>query len=322
MALIDETHDPALESWVESANEPDCDFPIQNLPVGVFMHGSEVRPQPGVAIGDFILSLRPWLPGDDLRGYFALSSTDRRELRRQLSSALRRGSAGLPLFAQSESRMLLPCTVPDYTDFYASIHHATNVGRLFRPDAPLLPNYRNVPVAYHGRASSIVVSGTPVRRPCGQLREGVFGPSEELDYEIEVAAFLGPGNRLGEPITIGNANQHWAGVCLLNDWSSRDIQRWEYQPLGPFLAKNFATTISPWLVTLEALEPFRVPATEHDVPVLPYLQAEQPGSFDITLEVWLRSAAMTEPVRVSRGYSKDLYWTLAQMVAHHASNGC
>jgi fumarylacetoacetase len=286
------------------------------------MHGSEVRPQPGMAIGDFILSLRPWLAGDDLREYFALSSTDRRELRRRLSSALRRGSVRLPLFAQSESRMLLPCTVPDYTDFYASIHHATNVGRLFRPDAPLLPNYRHVPIAYHGRASSIVVSGTPVRRPCGQSREGVFGASEELDYEIEVAAFLGPGNRLGEPITISNANQHWAGVCLLNDWSARDIQRWEYQPLGPFLAKSFATSISPWVVTAEALAPFRVTPEPHETPVLAYLASPSEDALNITLEVWFRSPRTETPVNLSSANFQQMYWTLAQMVAHHTSNGC
>jgi fumarylacetoacetase len=218
--------------------------------------------------------------------------------------------------------MLMPAIIGDYTDFYASIHHARNVGSMFRPDNPLLPNYKHVPIAYHGRSSSIVVSGTAIRRPEGQLGGGQFGPSKELDYELEVGALLGPGNAMGESIPIGEAEQHIAGVCLLNDWSARDIQRWEYQPLGPFLAKNFATTISPWLVTFEALDPFRVLSTEHDIPVLPYLKADYPGSFDITLEVWLRSAAMAEPALISRGYLKDLYWTLAQMVAHHASNGC
>jgi fumarylacetoacetase len=320
--VIDETHDTALESWVESANVPDCDFPIQNLPVGVFVSGSDGRPQPGVAIGDFIVSLSPWLPGEDLHEYFALSSTDRKELRRRVSSALRKDSARLPLFAQSESRMLLPCVIPDYTDFYASIHHATNVGRLFRPDAPLLPNYRHVPIAYHGRASSIVVSETPVRRPSGQLREGVFGASEELDYEIELAAFLGPGAKLGEPIPIDEANQHWAGVCLLNDWSARDIQRWEYQPLGPFLAKNFATSVSPWVITAEALAPFRVSAERHEPAPLPYLDSSSEDALDITLEVWFRSARMEAPVRLSSASFREMYWTLAQMVAHHTSNGC
>jgi fumarylacetoacetase len=218
--------------------------------------------------------------------------------------------------------MLMPVVIGDYSDFYASIHHAHNVGSMFRPDNPLLPNYKHVPIAYHGRSSSIAVSGTPVRRPPGQLGEGQFGPTKNLDYELELGAFVGPGNAMGETIAIADAEQHIAGVCLLNDWSARDIQRWEYQPLGPFLAKNFATSISPWLITFEALEPFRVSSTEHDVAVLPYLQAANPGSFDITLEVWLRSAAMAEPVLISRGYFKDLYWTVAQMVAHHASNGC
>jgi fumarylacetoacetase len=218
--------------------------------------------------------------------------------------------------------MLLPCPIPDYTDFYASIHHATNVGKLFRPDAPLLPNYRHVPIAYHGRASSIVVSGTPIRRPNGQLREGVFAASEELDYELELAAFLGPGTRLGEPVPIGNTDQHWAGICLLNDWSARDIQRWEYQPLGPFLAKNFGTSISPWVVTAEALAPFRVASQSHDTPVLPYLSSPGKDALEITLEVWLGTARMDEPVRLSSSNFRDMYWTFAQMIAHHTSNGC
>ncbi|MFL6450010.1 MAG: fumarylacetoacetase [Bryobacteraceae bacterium] len=322
MALIDETHDPQLESWVESANQPDCDFPIQNLPVGVFVHGSDIRPQAGVAIGDSILSLRPWLSGEDLREYLAISASDRKELRLELSSALRRGSAALPLVAQSESRMLLPCPIPNYTDFYASIHHAANVGRLFRPDAPLLPNYRHVPIAYHGRASSIVVSGTRVRRPSGQLREGVFGACEELDYEIELAALLGPGTNLGEPIPINYANEHWAGVCLLNDWSARDIQRWEYQPLGPFLAKNFATSVSPWIITAEALAPFRAIPEPHEAAPLPYLASSSKDALDITLEVWFRSARMDASVRLSQSNFRSMYWTLAQMIAHHTSNGC
>jgi fumarylacetoacetase len=320
--MIDATHDPQLKSWVESANCEGCDFPIQNLPLGVLRAPGGSRPRLGVAIGDFILDVGEWLSGETLNGYMSLPTTQRRDLRHQLSRVLAKGSPKRELIAQSESEMLMPAIIGDYTDFYASIHHARNVGSMFRPDNPLLPNYKHVPIAYHGRSSSIVVSGTPVRRPQGQLGEGQFGPSKELDYELEVGAFLGPGSLMGESIPIGKAEQHIAGVCLLNDWSARDIQRWEYQPLGPFLAKNFATTISPWLVTLEALEPFRFRVTEHDVAVLPYLQADQPGSFDITLEVWLRSAVMAEPVLISRGYFKDLYWTLAQMVAHHASNGC
>jgi fumarylacetoacetase len=322
MVMIDETHDPQLKSWVESANCEGCDFPIQNLPLGVFRAPGGSRPRLGVAIGDFILDIGEWLSGETLNSYMSLPATQRCDFRRQLSRVLAKGRPKRELVAQSECEMLIPVIIGDYTDFYASIHHARNVGRMFRPENPLLPNYKHVPIAYHGRSSSIVVSGTAIRRPGGQLGKGQFGASKELDYELEVGAFLGSGNEMGKPIPIGEAEQHVTGVCLLNDWSARDIQRWEYQPLGPFLAKNFATTISPWLVTLEALEPFRVLATEHDVPVMPYLQADQPGSFDITLEVWLRSAAMTEPVLVSRGYFKDLYWTLAQVVAHHASNGC
>jgi fumarylacetoacetase len=320
--MIDETHDPKLKSWVESANREDCDFPIQNLPLGVFRARSDSRPRLGVAIGNFVLDVGEWLSGETLNGYMGLPATQRSDLRRLLSRALARGSPARELVTQSECEMLIPTTIGDYTDFYASIHHAQNVGSMFRPDNPLLPNYKHVPIAYHGRSSSIVVSATPVARPQGQLGKGEFGPSKELDYEVELGAFLGPGNAMGETIAVGDAGQHIAGVCLLNDWSARDIQRWEYQPLGPFLAKNFATSISPWLVTFEALEPFRVPSPEHDVPVLPYLQPNQPAAFNITLEVWLRSAAMTEPVLISRGHFKDLYWTIAQMVAHHASNGC
>ena len=251
-----------------------------------------------------------------------MPAIQRKDLRRELSKTLRKGSLKRELIAQAECEMLLPANIGDYTDFYASIHHAMNVGRLFRPDNPLLPNYRHLPIAYHGRSSSIVVSGTAVRRPLGQLGEGRFGATKELDYELELGAFMGPGNRLGEPIPVDQAEQHIAGVCLLNDWSARDIQRWEYQPLGPFLGKNFATSISPWVVTLEALEPFRVPVTDHELPILPYLQDSNASAFDIVLEVWLRSATMTEPALISRASFKDLYWTLAQMVTHHTSNGC
>jgi fumarylacetoacetase len=319
---IDETHDPGRKSWVESANRPNCDFPIQNLPLGVFRTRTDGRARLGIAIGDFILDLRDWQAGETLNGYMSLPAGQRRDIRRELSSALTQGSRHRDLVAQADCEMLLPVVIGDYTDFYASIHHAMNVGKMFRPDNPLLANYKHVPIAYHGRASSIVVSGTAIRRPVGQLGEGRFGPAEELDYELEVGAFLGPGNNMAQPIPIAEAEQHIAGVCLLNDWSARDIQRWEYQPLGPFLSKNFATSISPWVVTLEALEPFRVPAMEHDVVTLPYLQIANAGAFDITLEVWLRPAGAEEPVRISRGSFKNMYWTLAQMVSHHASNGC
>jgi fumarylacetoacetase len=320
--MIDETHDPNLRSWVESANTPGCDFPIQNLPLGVFRTGSDTQQRTGVAIGDSILDLRLWLDGPNLNSYLSLSAGERRDLRRSISKALERGAAKTELVLQSECEMLLPALIGDYTDFYASIDHATNVGRMFRPDNPLLPNYRHVPIAYHGRSSSIVVSGTAIRRPRGQLGEGRFGPSKELDYEVELGAFLGPGNNIGEPIRIAEAENHIGGVCLVNDWSARDIQRWEYQPLGPFLAKNFATSISPWMVTIEALEPFRVAATRPQEPVLPYLQSDHAATFDIKLEVWLRSSSMQEAVRISRADFSRMYWTLAQMVAHHSSNGC
>jgi fumarylacetoacetase len=255
-----------------------------------------------------------------------------RDLRRRASELLSKFSTGADRFLTplAEVDLLLPCNIPDYTDFYASIHHATNVGLLFRPDHPLLPNYKWIPIAYHGRASSVVVSGTPVPRPCGQivLEPGappVYEPCRQLDYEVELGAFLGPGNALGEPVPIAQAEEQVVGVCLLNDWSARDIQAWESQPLGPFLSKNFATSISPWVVTLEALEPFRCPAPPRpagDPAPLPYLAASGDTAFRITLEVWLRSARMAEPVRVSQGDFSTMYWTLAQMVAHHTCNGC
>jgi fumarylacetoacetase len=320
--MMDETHDPKLKSWVESANRLGCDFPIQNLPLGVFRPRNETRARIGFAIGDFILDAGEWLPGETLNGYLALPARQRHALRRQWSRALATGAPERPLFAQAECKMLLPAVVGDYTDFYASIHHATNVGKMFRPDNPLLPNYRHVPIAYHGRSSSLVVSGTSIRRPCGQLGEDRFGPSRELDYEVEVGAFLGPGNELGKPIPINEAEQHIGGICLVNDWSARDIQRWEYQPLGPFLAKNFATSLSPWMVTIEALAPFRTEPATHEAPVLPYLQQQGPVGFDITVEAWLRTRRQREAVRLSRALFKDMYWTLGQMVAHHTSNGC
>jgi fumarylacetoacetase len=320
--MTDTTHDPNLRSWVDSANRPGCDFPIQNLPVGVFQAPGEARARLGVAIGDFILDAGAWLAGDTLNGYFALPATQRRDLRHAWSHALEAGATEQPLYPRDRCTMRLPAAVGDYTDFYASIDHATNVGRMFRPDNPLLPNYKHVPIAYHGRSSSLVASGTPVRRPSGQLGEGKYGPTRELDYEVEVGAFLGPGNALGEPIPVGQAHEHVAGVCLLNDWSARDVQRWEYQPLGPFLSKNFATSLSPWVVTTEALAPFRTEARPHDVPVLPYLQEAGPGAFAITVEAWLKTRSLPEPVRLSRASFRDMYWTLGQMVAHHTSNGC
>jgi len=320
--VIDETHDPGLKSWVRSANESDCAFPIQNLPLGVFRTASEKRARAGVAIGQFILDASEWIPGETLNWYLGLPAPQRRELRRELSKVLREGSPKRDLVRQSECEMLLPAAIGDYTDFYASIEHARNVGSMFRPESPLFPNYEHLPVAYHGRASSVVISGTPVRRPRGQLAQGIFGATKELDYELEIGAFIGPGNQMGLAIPMAEAEEHIAGLCLLNDWSARDIQRWEYQPLGPFLGKSFATSISPWMVTLEALEPFRVAAREHDAPLLPYLAVESPAAFDITVEVWLRPSGAEKSTRVSQSSFKNLYWTMSQMVAHHTSNGC
>ena len=359
--ILDETHDPAVRSWVESANDPDSDFPIQNLPLGVFRRrDSRGESKVGVAIGDRVLDLdgmqsEALLADDNLRlalnacassslnALMALGSAPRRALRRRLHAILRedasssdRQAASRDLIAQTDVDMLLPATVGDYTDFYASIFHATNVGKLFRPDNPLLPNYKYIPIGYHGRASSLVASGTPVRRPSGQTRDGDleprFGPTNALDYEVELGFFAGAGNPLGEPIPIGKAEEHIFGVCLVNDWSARDMQAWEYQPLGPFLAKSFATSLSPWVVTMEALAPFRAPAfarIEGDPAPLPYLfdpSDQAQGGLDLWLEVSLQSPRMREagiaPVILGRSNFRDMYWTMAQMLTHHASNGC
>lgn len=336
-----------MRSWVESAEG--SDFPLENLPLGVFRRADGLACI-GTAIGDRILDLRAAADAGLLTGELVAacreSSLNRlMSMGRAAAGALRAWLMDLlsdtgarkrvePLLvAQADVQMLLPARIRDYTDFYASVYHATNVGRLFRPENPLLPNYKYVPIGYHGRASSIVVSGTEVKRPCGQMKAGdatepVFGLTKALDYELEAGFFVGPGNRLGQPIPMAEAEQHIFGLCLVNDWSARDVQSWEYQPLGPFLAKNFATTISPWVVTLDALRPFRAAAfarAEGDPKPLKYLDAEgdrSRGGFDVTLEVWLRTARMLEPVRVSRGNLRDLYWTLGQMLTHHASNGC
>ena len=329
--MIDRTHDPERMSWVESANRPGADFPLQSLPYATFRRRGEAAARPGVAIGDRLLDLAPF-GVESIAEIMAMPRTRRVELRHAifdfLADAKNRPAAQLTPIAAAE--MLLPCPIGDYTDFYASIHHATNVGRMFRPDNPLLPNYKWLPVGYHGRASSIVPSGTAVKRPRGQIAENppgppVFGPSRRLDYELELGAFLGPGNTLGQPVPIAEALDQIVGVCLLNDWSARDIQTWEYQPLGPFLAKNFATSISPWVVTAEALEPFRrapEPRPPGDPEPLPHLRGGPDAAYDIKLEVWLRSAAMAGPMRLSRTNFAPMYWTLAQMVAHHTSNGC
>jgi fumarylacetoacetase len=351
-----ETHDASLTSWVASANEPGSDFPIQNLPLGVFVHGDS-DPRAGIAIGDQILDLAALLEENLLEGLAAdaVEACDRGGLNRLMAlgrpywvalrsavSRLLRSDTGdrdaqTCLHPVSDCRLLLPAEIGDYTDFYASLHHATNVGSMFRPDNPLFPNYKYLPVGYHGRASSVVVSGTPVPRPHGQMEDGnsgtpVFGPSRLLDYECEVGAWIGPGNRLGEPISLEAAEDHLFGICLLNDWSARDLQRWEYQPLGPFLSKSFATSISPWIITLEALAPFRTARAARpagDPEPLPHLEGAADrvsGGISLTVEVWLTSAKMRsegkQPLRLSRASFADMYWTFGQMIAHHTSNGC
>jgi fumarylacetoacetase len=339
--MIDGTHDPARRSWVESANEAGCDFPIQNLPLGIFRRkGTREAPRGGVAIGDQILDLSALgvRTGPTLNGLAASGRPGLRKLRRELSQALSttsrvRKRLQKHLLPMKRAELLLPVTIGDYSDFYTGIHHATNVGRILRPDNPLLPNYKWVPIGYHGRASSVVVSGTPVRRPAGQLKAPdaptpAFAASKRLDYEAELGFIAGRGNRLGEPVRIAEALDHVFGVVLLNDWSARDIQAWEYQPLGPFLAKSFATTISPWVVTLDALEPYRCPAfrrAAEDPAPLPYLSDtddQRDGGFDIEVEMNLRTSKIKTPQRISRASFRDSYWTLAQMVAHQTSNGC
>jgi len=350
-------------SWVESANDERTDFPLANLPYGIFSADGEPETgRVGVAIGDMILDVaaafNAGLLSRDaelaalacvsprLNELMSLDVEDRAPLRRALADLLDastdRGRKAAKhrdrlLIPMSEAVLELPAEVGDYTDFYASIDHATNVGTMLRPDNPLLPNYKYVPIGYHGRASSLLPSGAEVRRPHGQLRNDpdappTFGASRRLDYELEVGAFIARGNELGEPISIEAAESRVFGLAIVNDWSARDIQTWEYQPLGPFLSKSFATTVSPWVVTLEALEPFRIPAFARapgDPDPMRYLDSpgnRERGGFDITLEVSIQSAAMLErklpPMLVSRGTFASMYWTVAQLVAHHTSNGC
>jgi fumarylacetoacetase len=350
--MIDHTHDPSLQSWVASA-QGHPDFPIQNLPLGVFSPLAGA-PRGGIAIGDEILDLRALYEaelldeeaqaacasciGPTLNAFLALGEGPRQALRDAVSALLQEGSDERPhlLHRASDCLLYLPAHIGDYTDFYAGIHHATAVGKQFRPDNPLLPNYKYVPVGYHGRASSVTLSGD-VRRPNGQRKPAkddvpTYGPSRNLDYELELGIWVGPGNALGTTIPIAEAPRHIAGYCLLNDWSARDVQGWEYQPLGPFLAKSFHTTISAWIITPEALAPFRVaqPARpEGDPAPLPYLADDtdqRSGALDLELEVLLTTPAMKRqglaPHRLSLGRATDLYWTPAQLLAHHASNGC
>ena len=350
---LDETHDPARTSWVKSANgHPD--FPIQNLPLGVFSpNGGE--PRIGAAIGEMIVDLSAlaeagllddrWidpLMQPTLNEWFGHGPDEGRALRRLLSDLLcaeaQRSAVEPHLLAQSDATMHLPCAIGDYTDFYVGIHHATNVGKQFRPDQPLLPNYKYVPIGYHGRASSVRVSGAPVIRPKGQRKPPTadipdYGPARRLDYELELGMFIGRGNELGTTIPIAEAASHIAGYCLLNDWSARDLQAWEYQPLGPFLAKNFLTTISPWVISPDALAPFRTaipPRPEGDPAPLPYLDDATDrarGGLAITIEAALLTAKMRaageEPHLLSHGEAAAaMYWSAAQIVAHHSSNGC
>jgi fumarylacetoacetase len=356
--LLDETHDPRTRSWVDSANRIDCEFPIQNLPFAVFRRGDpEEEFRGGVAIGDQIVDLAALArlgvfeaqaaQGIHAGGRASLNSLMQlgpriwSAVRRALFEGLREGSSLQSslrscLVAQSDAQYSLPAQIGDYTDFYTSIHHATAVGRMMRPDNPLLPNYRWIPIGYHGRSSSIGVSGQTFRRPRGQrlppgAAQPVVGPSQRLDYELELGIFVGVGNSPGTPIPMAEAEAHIFGMCLLNDWSARDLQAWEYQPLGPFLAKNFATTISPWIVTLQALAPFRVPFVRPGdaPPPLPYLNSSRnrdAGAIDIRLEVQIQSAAMHErhepPHRLSSTTFRHAYWTIAQLLAHHTINGC
>ena len=356
MPQLDETHDAKARSWVASANGH-ADFPLQNLPLGIFAPKG-AAPRAGTAIGNQVLDLSAvaaagllegeaalaaqHLRGSTLNDLLALGAGPRRTLRRRLFALLSEGArerAQLEPMLHDASAVTMhkPVRVGNFTDFYAGIHHAVNAGKNFRPDNPLLPNYKHIPIAYHGRASSVVVSGTEVRRPLGQRKPPTeetpsFGPCRNLDFELEVGIWIGPGNAQGVPIDIAEAHQHIAGYCLLNDWSARDIQGWEYQPLGPFLAKNFASTISAWIVTAEALAPFRIaqaPRPAGDPAPLPYLLAQSDqteGALDLALDVTLMTpglAAKGLPAqKLAASNARHLYWTPAQMVAHHTCGGC
>jgi fumarylacetoacetase len=355
---LNATHDPDLKSWVAAANRPGGDFPIQNLPFATFRRaGTPESFRGGVAIGDQVLDLRAvqelrhvsGTAADALKActeptlnaFMALGTDAWSTLRNTLSRLLREDEKEAPalrsaLVAQSDAEFAVPAKIGDYTDFYASIYHATAVGTLFRPDNPLLPNYKWVPIAYHGRAGSIRVSGQQFPRPRGQVKPAgaefpELVPTQRLDYELEVGVFIGAGNALGHPVSIERAERHVFGLCLLNDWSARDVQAWEYQPLGPFLAKNFATTLSPWIVTLEALAPYRTSWSRPtgDPQPLAYLdspQVRQSGAIDMQLEACIDTARMraagTPPQRLSHSNFRHSYWTVAQMVAHHTVNGC
>ncbi|MFC5520787.1 fumarylacetoacetase [Polaromonas jejuensis] len=357
MTQLNRTHDPALRSWVESANAEGADFPIQNLPFCVFRRkGVDEPARCGVGIGDSILDIGLCTPLFDgaasqaamscrepsLNALMALGLDTASALRARLSELLsathvqHRAALAEALLPITAADLVLPVRVGGFTDFFASVHHATNAGRLFRPDMPLLPNYKFVPIAYNGRASSVRVSGMPVHRPRGQIKvpsqaEPVYAPAQRLDYEVELGMYVGEGSMVGSPINVAHASRHIFGFSLLNDWSARDIQAWEYQPLGPFLAKSFATTVAPWVITAEALAPFRTAAMARasvDPQPLPYLHDvldQREGGLQIQIDAHLRSAQMAArglPAKqLSRSNASALYWTFAQMVAHHTSNG-
>ena len=348
---MDNTIDPKLKSFIDVS--PDSHFPIQNLPYGIFERKSGGEPRVGIAIGDYVLDLSvlednnlvggPILKGPNLfsqpslNKFLALGQPSWRETRATVSHLLRvdvptlRDDKALrerALVKMNDVDMLLPVEIGDYTDFYSFKEHATNVGSMFRdPDNALLSNWLWLPVGYHGRASSVVVSGTDIYRPKGQTKTDdtdtpEFGPCRLLDFELEMGYFVGPGNKLGEPISIENAAEHIFGMVLVNDWSARDVQKWEYAPLGPFLAKNFATSISPWVVTLDALEPFRISGPEQDPEPLPYLNSQGDWSYDIQLEVLLQSEKMDKPQQICRSNFKYMYWNICQQLAHHTVTGC
>ncbi len=360
MTTLNHTHNPTARSWLASANQIGADFPVQNLPFCVFRRQGTGEPfRGGVAIGDQIVDLARLSASGALQGLaaeaaqagahatlnplMALGPAAWQALRHGLFGLLQDGASSAvvdavrgTLVPQAQVEYTVPAQIGDYTDFYTSVHHATNIGKQFRPDNPLLPNYKWVPIGYHGRVSSIGISGQSFRRPQGQIKTPdadvpVLAPSKRMDIELELGVFIGQGNEQGEPIGITDAEDHVFGICLLNDWSARDIQGWEYQPLGPFLSKNFATTLSPWIVTLEALAPYRVPFTrpEEDPQPLPYLDSEanrQGGSLDIQLQVGIQTARMREAgqadAQICRTSYRHAYWTVAQMVAHHTVNGC
>jgi len=341
---MNDSLDPELESWVTSANANDCDFPVQNLPFGRFRAQSDAAWRIGTAIGEYVLDLRAAgiIDHGDMQRLMHATPAEQQRLRQTLSNGLRRGSAQqasweTALLPQAEVQLGLPCEIGDYTDFYAGAHHAHAVGRQFRPDNPLLPNYQWVPIGYHGRASTLLASGTAFQRPLGQIKPStehapLLAPSARLDLELELGLFIGPPNALGQPIALAQAEQHLFGIALLNDWSARDIQAWEYQPLGPFLAKNFASSLSPWIVTTQALAPFRRPLQRPEgfAPPLPYLDDAEnraSGAFDIHMEVLLQTARMAQAGHagdvISRSnFAEAACWTAAQLITHHSINGC